>query len=165
MHRKHRQQPSSGKESSTRMNVLIRPTLHSSRRPAQSTAIVLNLVKRCDAASSSTASAAWKAYRSQSLNKDMNVSYFCPRSMEFERNKKKFQRLVLAILGVIPRKCPKEPLAELFWELKTCNTDHDCWPRVCCPDGIMKYCRTSNPELDTLPVGRQLAYRRCLNDI
>lgn len=64
-----------------------------------------------------------------------------------------------AILGLIPRKCPKEPLAELFWELKTCNTDHDCWPRICCPDGTKKYCRTSRPELDTLPAGRQFAYR------
>lgn len=54
-----------------------------------------------------------------------------------------------------------ELLAELFWELKTCNTDHDCWPRICCPDGLNKYCRTSRPELDSLPVGKQLAYREC----
>lgn len=60
---------------------------------------------------------------------------------------------------MIPRRCPKEPLAELFWELKTCNTDHDCWPRICCPDGIAKYCRSAMPELDTLPVGRQFSYR------
>lgn len=71
-----------------------------------------------------------------------------------------FISMFSAILGLIPRKCPKEPLAELFWELKTCNTDHDCWPRICCPDGLNKYCRTSRPELDTLPVGKQLAYRK-----
>lgn len=64
-----------------------------------------------------------------------------------------------AILGLIPRKCPNEPLAELFWEIQTCSSDHDCWPRICCPDGRKKYCRTSKPELDSLPVGRQLAYR------
>lgn len=29
------------------------------------------------------------------------------------------KHIFLAILGLIPRKCPKEPLAELFWELKT----------------------------------------------
>lgn len=68
--------------------------------------------------------------------------------------------LKIAILGLIPRKCPKEPLGELFWELKTCNTDHDCWPRICCPDGIKKYCRTSRPELEGLPAGRQLSYRK-----
>ncbi|XP_055324451.1 uncharacterized protein LOC129579016 isoform X1 [Sitodiplosis mosellana] len=62
------------------------------------------------------------------------------------------------ILGLIPRKCPKEPLAELFWELKTCNTDHDCWPRICCPDGTNKYCRSARPELENVPVGKQLAY-------
>lgn len=66
----------------------------------------------------------------------------------------------LAILGLIPRKCPKEPLAELFWELKTCNTDHDCWPRICCPDGLNKYCRSARPELENVPVGKQLAYRK-----
>lgn len=67
-------------------------------------------------------------------------------------------------MGLIPRKCPKEPLGETFWEIKTCNTDHDCWPRVCCPDGIKKYCRTSKPELDGLPAGRQLSYRK-FNDL
>lgn len=66
-----------------------------------------------------------------------------------------------AILGVIPRKCPREPLAELFWDLQTCDSDRDCWPRVCCPDGARKYCRTAQPELDksTLSVARQLSTR------
>lgn len=70
--------------------------------------------------------------------------------------------MFLAILGLIPRKCPKEPLAELFWQLQTCETDADCWPRVCCPDGIKRYCRTSKPELEklTLPGARQLSYRK-----
>ncbi|KAJ6637338.1 hypothetical protein Bhyg_10068, partial [Pseudolycoriella hygida] len=64
------------------------------------------------------------------------------------------------ILGLIPRKCPKEPLAELFWQLQTCETDADCWPRVCCPDGIKRYCRTSKPELEklSLPGAKQLSY-------
>ncbi|XP_065094654.1 uncharacterized protein LOC135715235 [Ochlerotatus camptorhynchus] len=45
----------------------------------------------------------------------------------------------------IPRRCPEQPLTETFWDIKTCQTDNDCWPRVCCPDGEKKYCRTSQP--------------------
>ncbi|KAM7363867.1 uncharacterized protein ACRADG_000607 isoform 2-T6 [Cochliomyia hominivorax] len=62
------------------------------------------------------------------------------------------------ILGVIPRKCPNRPLAELWWEVKECETDMDCWPRVCCPDGRRRYCRTSQPELDTVPVPVQRSF-------
>ncbi|EAT32939.1 AAEL014823-PA, partial [Aedes aegypti] len=60
----------------------------------------------------------------------------------------------------IPRRCPKQPLTETFWEIKTCQTDNDCWPRVCCPDGDKKYCRTSQPvfEESDNPAARQLAY-------
>ncbi|XP_067616749.1 probable basic-leucine zipper transcription factor Q [Eurosta solidaginis] len=56
------------------------------------------------------------------------------------------------ILGLIPRKCPTRPLAELWWQVEQCETDSDCWPRVCCPDGNKRYCRTSQPELETVPV-------------
>ncbi|XP_017478519.1 PREDICTED: mucin-5AC [Rhagoletis zephyria] len=56
------------------------------------------------------------------------------------------------ILGLIPRKCPTRPLAELWWQVQECETDTDCWPRVCCPDGNKRYCRTSQPELETVPV-------------
>ncbi|KAH8381411.1 hypothetical protein KR093_004479, partial [Drosophila rubida] len=56
------------------------------------------------------------------------------------------------ILGLIPRKCPTRPLAELWWDVQECRTDMDCWPRVCCPDGRRRYCRTSQPELETVPV-------------
>ncbi|EDW81259.2 uncharacterized protein Dwil_GK11968 [Drosophila willistoni] len=56
------------------------------------------------------------------------------------------------ILGLIPRKCPSRPLAELWWDVQECSTDMDCWPRVCCPDGRRRYCRTSQPELETVPV-------------
>uniref|UniRef100_A0A1I8P6T4 WAP domain-containing protein n=2 Tax=Stomoxys calcitrans TaxID=35570 RepID=A0A1I8P6T4_STOCA len=62
------------------------------------------------------------------------------------------------ILGLIPRKCPGRPLAELWWEVKECETDMDCWPRVCCPDGRRRYCRTSQPELDTIPVPVQRSF-------
>lgn len=69
-----------------------------------------------------------------------------------------------ALLGIIPRKCPKEPLAELFWQLHTCESDQDCWPRICCPDGAYKYCRTSTPELEksNYRVAKQLATRKYL---
>ncbi|XP_055849209.1 uncharacterized protein LOC129914148 isoform X2 [Episyrphus balteatus] len=56
------------------------------------------------------------------------------------------------IFGIIPRHCPQRPLAELWWDVKTCETDMDCWPRVCCPDGQRRYCRSSKPELDIVPV-------------
>ncbi|XP_037950457.1 uncharacterized protein LOC119681357 [Teleopsis dalmanni] len=56
------------------------------------------------------------------------------------------------ILGIIPRKCPTRPLAELWWSVQECQTDMDCWPRVCCPDGQKRYCRTSQPELEIAPV-------------
>lgn len=73
-----------------------------------------------------------------------------------------FLNLSAALLWVIPRKCPREPLAELFWQVQTCNSDQDCWPRICCPDGTKKYCRTSRPELERLqnPIVRQLSYRK-----
>ncbi|XP_059616361.1 uncharacterized protein LOC132261527 [Phlebotomus argentipes] len=64
-----------------------------------------------------------------------------------------------AILGLIQQRCPQTPLAELFWELKTCDTDADCWPRVCCPDGQKKYCRSATVELQKsdIPFARSLA--------
>ncbi|XP_037910779.1 uncharacterized protein LOC119651318 isoform X2 [Hermetia illucens] len=64
------------------------------------------------------------------------------------------------LLGLIPRKCPERPLAELWWELKTCETDDDCWPRICCPDGRRQYCRTASPEYESVPppIGRSIAY-------
>ncbi|XP_055586814.1 uncharacterized protein LOC129739402 [Uranotaenia lowii] len=60
----------------------------------------------------------------------------------------------------IPRRCPKQPLTETFWDIQTCETDNDCWPRVCCPDGGQKYCRTSQPvfEESENAAARQLAY-------
>lgn len=69
---------------------------------------------------------------------------------------------MLAILGLIPRKCPSRPLAELWWDVQECSTDMDCWPRVCCPDGRRRYCRTSQPELETasVPVKRSFDYRK-----
>uniref|UniRef100_A0A336M4K3 CSON009764 protein n=1 Tax=Culicoides sonorensis TaxID=179676 RepID=A0A336M4K3_CULSO len=65
------------------------------------------------------------------------------------------------ILFVIPRKCPKpgQLLAETWWNIETCESDNDCWPRICCPDGKLKYCRTSQPEFESasIPAARQLA--------
>ncbi|KAG5667855.1 hypothetical protein PVAND_015824 [Polypedilum vanderplanki] len=59
----------------------------------------------------------------------------------------------------IPRKCPKEPLAESFWDVKKCSNDTDCdFPRICCPSGRKRYCMNSYTPPEELPVGRQLAY-------
>lgn len=66
--------------------------------------------------------------------------------------------LWLAIFG-IPRKCPKDPLAESFWDVKMCDQDKDCdFPRICCPNGRKRYCMNSYTEPEELPVGRQIAY-------
>ncbi len=94
-------------------------------------------------------------------NKIMHVSSFLA-NVQNPRVYFHYSNFVLAILGLIPRKCPKEPLAELFWQLQTCENDGDCWPRVCCPDGIKRYCRTSKPELEnlSLPGAKQLSYRK-----
>lgn len=93
-------------------------------------------------------------------NQNMNVSSKCCTYADTPLN----NFFCTALLWIIPRKCPKEPLGELFWDVQTCNTDRDCWPRICCPDGTKKYCRTSKPELDTLPypAARQLSYRKWL---
>ncbi|XP_045776714.1 integumentary mucin C.1-like isoform X2 [Maniola jurtina] len=60
------------------------------------------------------------------------------------------------ILGVIPRECPTAPLGELLFEVQTCKTDSDCWPRVCCPDGTRSYCRTARARLDLVPVANRI---------
>ncbi|KAI8424971.1 hypothetical protein MSG28_006874, partial [Choristoneura fumiferana] len=61
------------------------------------------------------------------------------------------------LLGVIPRECPAQPLGELLFEVQSCKTDADCWPRVCCPDGNRSYCRTAKARLDLVPVvGNQI---------
>lgn len=66
------------------------------------------------------------------------------------------------LLYVIPRKCPTDNLAETWWNIQICETDRDCWPRVCCPDGRFKYCRTSTPQFESAPLAaaRQLASRK-----
>ncbi|CAK1550502.1 unnamed protein product [Leptosia nina] len=60
------------------------------------------------------------------------------------------------ILGVIPRECPAAPLGELLFEVQSCKTDADCWPRVCCPDGTRSYCRTAKARLDLVPVANRI---------
>lgn len=66
--------------------------------------------------------------------------------------------LPTALFG-IPRKCPKDPLAESFWDVKQCDLDKDCdFPRICCPNGRKRYCMNSYTEPEELPVGRQIAY-------
>ncbi|KAJ2953358.1 hypothetical protein O0L34_g948 [Tuta absoluta] len=60
------------------------------------------------------------------------------------------------ILGVIPRECPSTPLGELLFEVQSCKTDADCWPRLCCPDGNRSYCRTARARLDLVPIARQI---------
>lgn len=64
--------------------------------------------------------------------------------------------LCAALLGVIPRECPSTPLGELLFEVQSCKTDADCWPRICCPDGARSYCRTAKARLDLVPVANQI---------
>ncbi|XP_013170803.1 PREDICTED: uncharacterized protein LOC106120127 isoform X2 [Papilio xuthus] len=60
------------------------------------------------------------------------------------------------LLGVIPRECPAAPLGELLFEVQSCKSDADCWPRVCCPDGTRSYCRTARARLDLVPVANAI---------
>lgn len=63
-----------------------------------------------------------------------------------------------ALFG-IPRKCPKDILAESFWDVKQCDQDKNCdFPRICCPNGRKRFCMNSYTEPEELPVGRQIAY-------
>lgn len=141
-------------------SVRIRLISHFSRNIVQNMPTALRKDVSCVVVDSSIVNDVSKAYRNRWKSNDMNVNWGSFRGHCVSRIFETHSILISAILGLIPRKCPKEPLAELFWELKTCNTDHDCWPRICCPDGGKKYCRTSRPELDTLPAGRQFAYRK-----
>lgn len=61
---------------------------------------------------------------------------------------------------MIPRECPTAPLGELLFEVQTCKTDADCWPRVCCPDGARSYCRTARARLDLVPVANRIEARK-----
>uniref|UniRef100_A0A1B6H551 WAP domain-containing protein n=1 Tax=Homalodisca liturata TaxID=320908 RepID=A0A1B6H551_9HEMI len=70
-------------------------------------------------------------------------------------------------LGLIPRECPRDPLPEPF-PIRNCTSDADCWPRLCCPDGNRRFCRTALPLWDQLPAQRlfmpvrnMLAYLQC----
>ncbi|XP_012544398.1 integumentary mucin C.1 isoform X2 [Bombyx mori] len=60
------------------------------------------------------------------------------------------------LLGVVPRECPAAPLGELLFEVQSCKTDSDCWPRICCPDGTRSYCRTARARLDLVPIANQI---------
>ncbi|XP_067012282.2 uncharacterized protein [Anabrus simplex] len=67
-------------------------------------------------------------------------------------------------LGIIPRDCPSEPLPELM-AIKNCTKDSDCWPRICCPDGQLSYCRTPLPQWERTPrlepLKNMVAYLQC----
>ncbi|XP_039281604.1 uncharacterized protein LOC111049459 [Nilaparvata lugens] len=39
------------------------------------------------------------------------------------------------LLGIVPRHCPPEERLPEPLAVKSCETDADCWPRVCCPEG------------------------------
>lgn len=74
----------------------------------------------------------------------------------------KIEDFSLAAIFGVPVKCPKVPLAELFWNVQPCEMDEDCWPRVCCPDGRKKFCRSPNPEFKEVnsPIARQFMQRK-----
>lgn len=66
----------------------------------------------------------------------------------------------VAILGLIPRDCPLEPFGELWFDVQPCETDAECWPRICCPDGAQRYCRTAVPRFDLVPGTRNFNSRK-----
>ncbi|KAK9875520.1 hypothetical protein WA026_007910 [Henosepilachna vigintioctopunctata] len=63
--------------------------------------------------------------------------------------------------GLVERVCPADPIAEIL-EIKECQSDADCTPRICCPDKYRNgsgdnknYCRTAQPILDRLPAANR----------
>lgn len=95
-----------------------------------------------------------------------------------------YRTYFLAIFGY-QRKCPREPLAETFWDIKKCDKDKDWYveeskkfllalhinmeykhaqlwftnssdfPRICCPSGRKRYCMTTELPQN---LGKQLSY-------
>ncbi|XP_076268729.1 uncharacterized protein LOC143201499 isoform X1 [Rhynchophorus ferrugineus] len=60
------------------------------------------------------------------------------------------------LFGIIQRKCPENPLAELS-DIQECFTDDECSPRICCGETLQngekaRYCRTPIPVWDTIPL-------------
>ncbi|XP_044746117.1 uncharacterized protein LOC123307755 isoform X1 [Coccinella septempunctata] len=61
--------------------------------------------------------------------------------------------------GLVERNCPVDAIAEIL-EIKECETDSDCRPRICCPDqyrsqGNKSYCRTPQPSLHRFPLAER----------
>lgn len=113
--------------------------------------IAKRLERSSDAASCLGVNGVMKVSRSRWKISNMNVR-FLNVSVSFTTC------LISALFG-IPRKCPKDPLAESFWDVKQCDQDKDCdFPRICCPNGRKRYCMNSYTEPEELPVGRQIAY-------
>ncbi|XP_030764818.1 uncharacterized protein LOC115889042 isoform X1 [Sitophilus oryzae] len=60
------------------------------------------------------------------------------------------------LFGIIERKCPKDPLAELS-DVHECFSDEECSPRICCSETLengekARYCRTPIPVWESLPL-------------
>ncbi|XP_045481995.1 uncharacterized protein LOC123686061 isoform X3 [Harmonia axyridis] len=58
--------------------------------------------------------------------------------------------------GLVERNCPVDAIVEIL-EVRECETDADCRPRICCPDkyrsgGNKSYCRTPQPSLQRFPL-------------
>ncbi|XP_065167033.1 uncharacterized protein [Atheta coriaria] len=64
-----------------------------------------------------------------------------------------------ALFGLVDRHCPAQPLAELF-DVKECETDADCLPRICCPEknslNRKSYCRTPIHNIERLPGAQRI---------
>ncbi|CAG9858184.1 unnamed protein product [Phyllotreta striolata] len=69
-----------------------------------------------------------------------------------------------ALFGFVEQTCPTEPIAEI-WEIKECDKDEDCSPRICCPETFagkksgeknVSYCRTAQPLWEKIPAPKQI---------
>ncbi|KAF4524118.1 hypothetical protein B566_EDAN007701, partial [Ephemera danica] len=69
-----------------------------------------------------------------------------PRPLEEQKHEPLF--------GFIPTACPNPPVAEVLAVTK-CSNDTECWPRVCCPDGQQRFCRTPEPHWERIPRHQQ----------
>lgn len=72
---------------------------------------------------------------------------------------------VATFFGLLDRVCPLEPLVEIF-PVKRCFTDDECFPRICCPEGIensVSYCRTPTPNFEQFPGNVEFLQRNLTN--
>lgn len=97
----------------------------------------------------------------ETLKSNQSVSFWNLQQLRCVSVMSGWSVLVEAFLGLIPRQCPQDPLPEPL-AIRNCSSDDDCWPRLCCPDGDLRFCRTPAIMWDSLALPTlRLLTRKC----